>query len=108
MYYTVCRNGTDCDSEVARMYADSELTSAFNTVSSHSSGQLQYIIVHSYNTMRPVMETRPKFQEQDRLINSKTAAVHTHVDQKAYHLACANVLYKRKNSSQHACFVIKN
>ena len=38
MYYSVYRNGTDCDSEVARMYADSELISAFNTVSSHSSG----------------------------------------------------------------------
>jgi len=37
-YVKRCRNATDCEAEVARMYPDSELTSAFNTVYSHSSG----------------------------------------------------------------------
>ena len=35
------RNGTSCDTEVARMYADSTLSSAFNAVHRlYSSGQL--------------------------------------------------------------------
>jgi len=54
LYANCCRNGTQCDTDVARMFADTELTGpdtgAFNTVYLHSTGQFssgQLLTVHT-------------------------------------------------------------